>query len=600
MSAEVTDLLRELETDPSPKEEHACFEPLKALAQRFLERQEAVPAELMAEQIAFLVYATDHGGESAWGLYFGPMMSGLTSSGEPWESPSLRSITPEILTYWSDRARHCMHPVMRARYADLVWEVSKKVDGTRRDVTMARAAIDSYLEACELRRYDHELTRISKAQRALEISLTINDAARIDRARDLLLALDDGTADDEDAGLWGFAVDVLLDPPRDRVPMSVDQVAHVIDGLEARLSRLVAGPPTQFHPMAAEAAATRLAKHYRRVGRAADKVRVLEAYGEVVKAMRSTAPPFLVAHSLELLYDLYQSFEMRPQADALNELLRSIGEESLKDMKSISVDVPLDPEAVEKYFADLLDGSATEVLARIAASFIPERARLEAEMRAIAKEAVLFYSIPRVIKDDDGRTIARVGSLDHDSEGRLVQHIAHHLNVNIPWLHESFARGMESGLITASAIGDFLYASPLYQVKRRSIIEAGLRWYIAGEALAAIHVLIPQLEQVIRELAAAVRAPTYAPRRGGGLHLRALDELLRDEKVAAVLGPNISSYLRILLTDARGWNLRNNVCHGLASPGMLSAPAADRILHAILVLGLFRQRDDTDVGATTC
>jgi len=74
---------------------------------------------------------------------------------------------------------------------------------------------------------------------------------------------------------------------------------------------------------------------------------------------------------------------------------------------------------------------------------------------------------------------------------------------------------------------------------------------------------------------------------------------LRDEKVAAVLGPNISSYLRILLTDARGWNLRNNVCHGLASPGMLSAPAADRILHAILVLGLFRQRDDTDVGAAT-
>jgi len=592
MSIEVTELLQGMEADPSPIDEQAFFAPLQALAQRFIDREIAVPTELTAEQIAFLVYAMDHGGESTWGLYFGPMMSGLTASGEPWETPSLRDMTAEILMYWAERAHRCTHPVMRARYADLLWEVPKKLEGLRRDVAMGLLAIDSYLEASDSRRYDDELTRIAKVRRALEIALTINAAQRIDRARDLLLALDDGTADDGDAGLWGFAFDVLLDPPNDRVGMSAEQIAHVVGGLEARLARLVAAPPTPYHPVATEAAATRLARHYRRIGRRGDMVRVLEAYGEAIKAMRGTGPSFLVAHSLEQLYHLYQSFGMRSQADALNELLRTAGEQSIKDMKSISVEVPLDQQAVEKHFSNMLNGTAAEVLARIAAYFIPDRTSLEVEMRAIAQQAVLSYLIPRVIKDDDGRTIARVGPLDADSEGRLVQHIAQHLNFNIPWLRESFARGIESELITPSAISDFLYTGPLYQAKRRAVIEAGLRWYVASDALAAIHILIPQLEQAVRELAAAIGAPIYAQRRGGGLNLRTLDALLRDRSVADVLGPNIASYLHILLTDVRGWNLRNNVCHGLASASMLSMPIADRVVHAMLVLALFRKQDD--------
>lgn len=596
----LTDLLQVMEADPSPVDEHAFVGRVRALAQRFIERGEAVPKELTAEEIAFLVYSADHGNGSAWGLYFGPMMSGMTNSGEPWDSPSLLDMTPEVLEHWANRARHCAHPVMRARYADLLWEMPKKLIDVRPDAAMARVAIDSYLEAVESKRYEHDVARIAKARRALELALSINDAQRTERARDVLLSMDNGRAEDEDIGLWGFAFDIFVEPPNRRVPLMTDQIAELVGGLETRFARLVAAPPTQYHPSAAEAAATRLANHYRRAGNMADMVRVLESYGEAVKAMHGTAAPFLAAHSLEELYDLYQSFGMHSQADALNELLRIAGEQSMSDMKSVSVEVPLDPAEVEKYFAALLEGTATEVLARIAVQFIPDGTKLEAQMREIAKEAVLSYMISRVMKDDDGRTIARVGSLETDSEGHLVHHIAQHLDFNIRWLRESFARAIESDLITASAISDFLFASPFYQAKRRAVIEAGLRLYVKGDALAAIHILIPQLEQSVRQVATAIGAPIYAPRRGGGLHLRTLDELLRDGSVAAALGANISGYLRILLTDARGWNLRNNVCHGLASMGMLSMPAADRVVHAMVVLALFRKKEgNAGEGAAT-
>jgi len=56
-------------------------------------------------------------------------------------------------------------------------------------------------------------------------------------------------------------------------------------------------------------------------------------------------------------------------------------------------------------------------------------------------------------------------------------------------------------------------------------------------------------------------------------------------------------YLRILLTDARGWNVRNEVSHGLASFEMMSLAVADRVVHALLLLALVR--DDADSSSPT-
>jgi hypothetical protein len=117
-----------------------------------------------------------------------------------------------------------------------------------------------------------------------------------------------------------------------------------------------------------------------------------------------------------------------------------------------------------------------------------------------------------------------------------------------------------------------------------------------GDSVAAIHLLVPQVEAALRQLALLIGAPIYAPRRGGGFHVRLLDDLLRDAKLVEVLSEDVTGYLRMLLTDARGWNVRNDVCHGLAPAGMLTPPVADRVMHALLVLATIREkrRDEPD------
>ena len=164
------------------------------------------------------------------------------------------------------------------------------------------------------------------------------------RARDVLLSLEQEIADDESLGLWGFCFDLFIEPPNKRVLLTKEQQQKLIADLEARLQRFVAQGPGVYHPSGAEAAAIRLANYYRRNGRKADVVRVLRSYGEIVRGMRGTASPLLVSHSLEQLYYQLKTFELHAEADSLNELIRVAGEETLTDMKTISVSVEIPQE----------------------------------------------------------------------------------------------------------------------------------------------------------------------------------------------------------------------------------------------------------------
>jgi hypothetical protein len=59
------------------------------------------------------------------------------------------------------------------------------------------------------------------------------------------------------------------------------------------------------------------------------------------------------------------------------------------------------------------------------------------------------------------------------------------------------------------------------------------------------------------------------------------------------LGENVVHYLRVLFTDQRGWNIRNDVCHGITAVAAFSSQLTDRIFHALLVLALLREREGT-------
>jgi hypothetical protein len=119
-----------------------------------------------------------------------------------------------------------------------------------------------------------------------------------------------------------------------------------------------------------------------------------------------------------------------------------------------------------------------------------------------------------------------------------------------------------------------------------------LNAYFCEDYLVAIHLLIPQIEEAIRNLIEYSGGNVLKPSRNGGYQLRTFDDLLRDDLIERGLGENFANYFRILFTDQRGWNLRNEVCHGMANPNRFDAQTADRVIHGLLCLGLIKKKSE--------
>ena len=83
----------------------------------------------------------------------------------------------------------------------------------------------------------------------------------------------------------------------------------------------------------------------------------------------------------------------------------------------------------------------------------------------------------------------------------------------------------------------------------------------------------------------------YKPAKNGGLFLRNLDEILRSKAVIENFTERIIKYFRVLLTDQRGFNLRNNICHGIILPSHIGFYICDRLFHVLLLLGQVRTKE---------
>ena len=144
--------------------------------------------------------------------------------------------------------------------------------------------------------------------------------------------------------------------------------------------------------------------------------------------------------------------------------------------------------------------------------------------------------------------------------------------------------------LTAEMFADYLFLSPIFQENKLEIVKKGLRAYLEDNHLIAAHLLVPQVEDAIRNLVENVGGSVLRRGRGGGFQVKLLDELLREEQCEEVLGEDVVLYFRILLTDQRGWNLRNGISHGLLGHDVFGAAMTDRIVHVLLYLALIRER----------
>lgn len=547
-----------------------------------------LPMQFIAEIMAFDFWEQREDQTTESGTYYGPIWVSNNEDGTTSEYPSVKKVTEQIVKYWTNRAKTAKHPMLRARYADLVWDFQKIVTNESPHYSVAQIVIDSTIEIAQRNCYQPEMNVIQKLKRALSLAIVLNDNTRIEKVTAAIISYEDAVTDESKLGLWGFSYDFLFE--NDKVNLTDGQKQKLIADLEGHLLR--ASQPAKLEeldPWVVNSAALRLAKYYRKIGETEDIKRVLVSMGNAFIQASSKASALQTSAWLQGVHSTYKEFGLKAEAEEISIKLRDLGEKMKSELKPVSYEMEISQEKIDSYIAALTKGDLDEVLARIAVHFIPKKSEVEKQIKELANKSPMVFLFPRELLDNQGRPLAKVDSLEEDMPGHMAMQMSQNMTIESIFLRQVIESLVKKHPTFESLFVDYLFHSPTFEENRKSIIELGVREYLNGNHMTAVHILIPQIENAVRILLEKAGGSVLKPARRGGFDLKILDKLLRDPLLLQIFGEDILFYFHVLLVDPRGWNLRNCVCHGLCDASAFDTSMSDRIIHVLMCLALVRK-----------
>lgn len=549
------------------------------------DNEESPCKEWIYEILAFSFFESNTNHNTCWGTYFGPKMIFPTEDGRILESPSIQLVNEEVISYWSQRFQVTINPLMQARYAGLVWDLSEKTTGKKPHYSAAITYCQALLKIAKDKIHKYEVNIIQKLERALFIATSLRNQDLIKATKERILDYERFVAEDSKPGLWGFSFDYLIG--NKKVCLSDDEEKEIIDTLEARLERL-----KTCGYWLCEQVAKRLANYYRSKGLQEECYRVIRALGNNCENFVSPIDPLTASSCLEHMHQIYIQFNFIDDAERILKSIRGLGTSVLNDMKAIPYEMEISLDELEIYVEQILGDNLDKSLTRICIEYIPRRKETEKQLHDLSKDAPISFLFAKQITDDQGRFVATVGSLEEDLDGNVVNQMSQNMNISAIFLNAVLDRAIKKFSLNSDDFVACLFRSPVFDSYQREFLLKGIQNYFDKDYIVSTHLLIPQIELTVRNLVEMSGGKILKLGRGGGFHLLTLDDLLRSEQAIQSLGEDASLYLRVVLTDQRGWNIRNDVCHGISLQHKCSQAVVERLIHILLILSQLRIKQD--------
>jgi hypothetical protein len=496
----------------------------------------------------------------------------------------LESLSEDDINVLKNLCYQIQNHELKARVADVLWMLE-------RDHTMARVAIDSYGEAGERTMGSSGWGYgIRQLERALKISVKLGDRECLDRSVERIERILDTRADGD------------VSRASARLMALLQEYGALDRGIRhAESARTIA-------LLAETDRAWELAEVYWRT--AGDWYRLLKdanserecriASAEVfVKwsddVLSSEKPSFLLAASYieRAIETLRKVSETRERVEELMSLLTQYQKRANEEMIEVSTEFDVTEEArasIDKVRNKAFDEALWELLL-IAAP--PARSCLRALVEDMASEVPLQFQLSQRLVDHNGKVIGVGHSAMAEDEKDIeeaccehmheeAEHFQHYLVVaRIRPARQRIA--MEHNPTLHQFI-DWMSTSPMVPPGRERIYALGLLAGLNGDFLVSTHLLVPQLEELLRFLLNKNDVRTSGLSSEGLQREYDLNRLLDMPEVGEILTDDIAFDLEGLLVHPFGSNLRNRLAHGLMGWNDFQSPWVEYLWWAILRL----------------
>lgn len=277
------------------------------------------------------------------------------------------------------------------------------------------------------------------------------------------------------------------------------------------------------------------------------------------KSANKFVESFFYEEALKIYFDLGMSQKVDELKAKIRECLREAVKRGEFKEVSVPIEVPV-PDFVKGYTEKLQEKKPEEILQTILNNcyFIPNKKQVIKTVESIKQQFPLSFVFPRkeIERDAPRRTFTE--------ETQIFElKVKRQFNIE-PKVRELLLHGLFKELfkekVGAEDILAFLKKGKNISENNFKLLEAGIWHHFRENYVASIHILTPQIEEMLRNLLVNHRVvPTKYVPTDEGIEEKLLGGLIK--KAKDILGEDFSEYLEVRLTPSEA-NIRHKVCHG--------------------------------------
>jgi len=541
--------------------------------------------ELKSEILAFDMFPNYGDRESGWGTFFGPM-----SVFGNIKYPPIEEITSEMIDYWNKRSIETSNPILAGRYADLVWDLTELINGVKPSYITAEKVIKSYVEISTINEKGVvPVYTFHKLERALDIACSLNNEALIESCKKAIMSFEDKVGEDKWPGLWGRSFDNLIF--NSRVNLTDIEENKIIADLENRLLRVTNNDTLDLN--AADRAYKALIKYYNKKNSKDDIKRILTLLEGAYESIEVQSAAMQIDAWLKTLSRHYKEYGFEEDYKRILKRIETIGKEVSKELKPISIESTIEKEEIDEIVNVVVSGETRDVSFKIASFYIPRVKEAIEHINTTVRNSFMSLFSTNIL-DERGIVVAKLGSLDDDLEGHIVQQLSFTMKLQGMFLNLVFDKAITDYKDFKSDLTTLILTSPVIVENQNEIIKSAVNYHFEGHYLEAVHLFVPQFEASMRNLAELLGENILRDRKQKGVDEYVneyvnLTGLLNNEKLHSTLGEDIITYFKVLYNEKVGWNIRNNICHGISNPATIDRLISERVLHSFMCLGLIKK-----------
>jgi hypothetical protein len=537
------------------------------------------------------------------------------TTGQSRTFPDLERYTESDVAHFKSRLEQSANPILRARYAHLLWE------SKARNSDYAKAAIEAYREAIK-EFCSNALNNPESAQaiRASEAALSVFHLSRKIKFQE------------------PAAIELVLELIRNFPPTQTCHVLRrnllslVIEEPKSFDREIIADLPELCFDLAVESVNPHQSIAYLKQGEALDSRlgnKNSKWQREIGKRWETLLEPAEQASDLsapDFCLSAIESYRGAGEQDKVRELQARYSK--LKDtIKLQSFGQEIDRDAYKKHIEncrqqaeDIVKHPPEEIFKYLATTsrLIPNVSKLRESAKEQDQTFVFQSLVPKVVLDERGHPTKHFVDDEERAHYSLLFQYKFDIRFDkIIQVSEIIYIGVREGKITTGHLVEYL--------REHSWLGKNLSTQVAKETIEYTWLdhVIPAIDNYLKELELSFRFPGYQPQTlvaadslclkfegifrdlyamSGGITFKPKKDpknrkiirekdiaaLLSDPKLAELFDENDLQFFKFVLTEASGWNLRGRIAHCLMYPQEYLYEHMNLMILAILRLSKFK------------